>query len=474
MDQKLAQAIQTWIDEHAEEYIADVQALSRIPSVSRADEAAPGAPFGPGCREALDWALKRSAELGFETEDHDGYCGSAYLGDKHNAIGAFGHIDVVPIADGWIYPPYGATCEGDLLFGRGVSDDKGPALCALYAARCVKELDIPMKHGFHMYFGCAEETGMADLQYFIKHAVLPVTGFVPDCGFPVCIAQKGSFNAYVRVPVGPSVKAFDSGLAANIVPTLAVADLCCDEKALRAAIEAQNLPEGYIAVEAIDGGARVTAYGLPAHGADPEKGRSALKIIAQALSKCAGILDETSLKAMQAVAELTRGCYGESCGLQSEDPISGRTTTNFGIAHLVDGELEVRIDARVALNVDINDAETRFLAATEPLGFSYRLERKTQPFHLKDDDPAVVALTKVYREQTGRDDANYAMGGGTYSRYLPTVISYGPGLRDEYERPQLPEGHGGAHQCDEYAHIPSLLKAMRIYVHALLELDQAL
>ena len=473
MDKQLSEKINEWIARHTEEYISDVQALSRIPSVSKAEEGKPGAPFGAGCREALDWCLKRCAELGFEVEDHEGYCGSACLGDKDNAIGAFGHIDVVPIAEGWVYPPYGATRVGDFLIGRGVADDKGPALSALYAARCIRDLGIPMKHGFRMFFGCAEETGMEDMRYFIDHVKTPVRGIVPDCGFPVCIAQKGSFNAWAIIPAGESIMAFDAGLAANIVPTEAVADLRADAQAVKAAIQAQNLPEDYVTVESIEGGVRVTGHGLPAHGAAPDHGRNALKILTAALSALDDLLDPVSLKAMKAMATLTSGCFGEACGLESEDPVSGKTTTNFGLCHLKNGQLETRVDARVSVDMDIDEAEKRFLAAITPLGFGYRLERKNQPFHLAEDDPAVQALTNVYRELTGSEDPNYAMGGGTYSRYLPTAISYGPGMHMEYEKPDLPEGHGGGHQCDEYTYIPMLIKAMEIYAHALIALDKA-
>ena len=61
MDQQTLAAIERWIDQHAEEYIEDVQAFCRIPSVSRADLAQPGAPFGPDCRRAL--AVLASARL---------------------------------------------------------------------------------------------------------------------------------------------------------------------------------------------------------------------------------------------------------------------------------------------------------------------------------------------------------------------------------------------------------------------------
>ena len=43
----LNEKIDAWIEAHREELIADIQAFARIRSVSRADLAEPGAPFGP-------------------------------------------------------------------------------------------------------------------------------------------------------------------------------------------------------------------------------------------------------------------------------------------------------------------------------------------------------------------------------------------------------------------------------------------
>ena len=48
----------------AEEMVADLQSFTRIRSVSRADLAAPGAPFGPECREMLDFALDHARKDG--------------------------------------------------------------------------------------------------------------------------------------------------------------------------------------------------------------------------------------------------------------------------------------------------------------------------------------------------------------------------------------------------------------------------
>ncbi len=124
--QMIRQTARAWLDAHVEEMIADLQAFTRIRSVSRADLARPGAPFGPECREMLDFALNRAREMGFDTEDHDGYCGSAISGDGKDALGIVAHIDVVPEGEQWIYPPYGATRVGIFSLAAAPTTTKTP------------------------------------------------------------------------------------------------------------------------------------------------------------------------------------------------------------------------------------------------------------------------------------------------------------------------------------------------------------
>ena len=143
--QELRRKADAWLDSHAEEMASELQGFARIRSVSRDDLAAPGAPFGPECRTMLDYALKRARDMGFETEDHDGYCGSVILGDKNNAIGIFAHLDVVPEGDSWLYPPYEATRVGDFLIGRGVSDNKSAAVMGLFVMRMFRELGVELR-----------------------------------------------------------------------------------------------------------------------------------------------------------------------------------------------------------------------------------------------------------------------------------------------------------------------------------------
>ena len=145
----------------------------------------------------LDFALDHARKMGFETEDHEGYCGSAIYGDKNNALGIIAHIDVVPEGEQWIYPPYGATRVGDFLIGRGTNDDKNAAVLGLYLMRMFRELGTPLKHGLRVIMGCSEETGMEDMEYYVQNCVHPVASLIPDSMFPANYAQKGSIKGPV-------------------------------------------------------------------------------------------------------------------------------------------------------------------------------------------------------------------------------------------------------------------------------------
>ena len=37
-----------------------------------------------------------------------------------------GHLDIVPVGGDWTYDPFKLTRDGDYVYGRGTTDDKGP------------------------------------------------------------------------------------------------------------------------------------------------------------------------------------------------------------------------------------------------------------------------------------------------------------------------------------------------------------
>lgn len=473
MNQNINEMMYAWIDEHAEEMIAELQDFARIPSISRADLAEENAPFGPDCRKMLDYALKRSREMGFEVKDHEGYAGSAWMGDYGNTLGVIGHLDVVPLGTGWVYPPFGATRTGDFLIGRGVSDNKCACVMGLYLMRMFRELNIPLKHGLRVIFGVSEETGMQDMAHLVEtKETLPVLSLVPDAGFPVCKAQKGSMSGYVSIESGAELDKLHAGEAVNIVPPEATIEVKLSAEAMKAAIA--ELDAALYTVEATETGCRLIAHGRPSHAAAPQNGLNAIHLLMDALKR-APLTDKTSVKAVEAMYTLTEGYYGECADIAYEDEVSGKTTLNIGLARTDGDRFELHIDSRMSIAANPDEMQEKFRLAAEKLGFRADVLSNTKPFHLPDDHPAMNALMDAYRELTGRDDKAYAIGGGTYSRVISTAVTFGLSMKEGVERPaDIPASHGGAHQADEFLHITSFMKAVKIYASALYNLDQAM
>ena len=155
------------IDTYAEEYAAMLAKWIRIPSLKA--EGSEGAPFGAQLRRMLDVALEDAASFGFTVRDFDGYAGDATLGDAEETVAVLGHLDVVPVGDGWRVDPFGAVREGDVLLGRGTSDDKGPSLAAMFAMRAIREAGVPLKKSIRLILGCDEESGWQDMAYYAAH-----------------------------------------------------------------------------------------------------------------------------------------------------------------------------------------------------------------------------------------------------------------------------------------------------------------
>lgn len=183
------------IDQLQERLIQDIKRMVQIDSVEQ--PAMLAAPFGEGVKKALTEALTISHELGFETTNMDHYIGYASWGKSTDYICAIGHLDVVPVGTGWKHPPFSAFEEDGFIYGRGVLDNKGPILSCLYALYALKELGIEMEKEVRIIFGCDEETGFKDLEYYLSKEKPPVMGFTPDCKYPVVYGERG--RAVIRI-----------------------------------------------------------------------------------------------------------------------------------------------------------------------------------------------------------------------------------------------------------------------------------
>lgn len=129
--------------------------------------------------------IKRGLDLTIETIERFGGKASVYRADKGNALvhGVFGnensrptvtvynHIDVQPASketEPWDTEPFVFTKKGDTYYGRGTTDDKGPALSALFGARAAIDAGVPVNIRFLWEF--EEEIGSPNFEKIIsKH-----------------------------------------------------------------------------------------------------------------------------------------------------------------------------------------------------------------------------------------------------------------------------------------------------------------
>ena len=332
------------IDSMREDMINTLQKWIRQPSI-KADPA-PQAPFGTDIRSMLDIAEADCRRLGFDTQIFDGYAMHADLGegDDAEALGILAHLDVVPVGDGWKYPPFGAVIENGRMYGRGTNDDKGPAIAALYAMKAVKDAGIPLKRKVRLILGCDEESGSECMHYYKKVATMPRTGFSPDASYPIINIEKGILRVKLHgkpAADGLQVIAFNTGERPNVVPGKASALVAGDEKTVQLFKEAAARLQLDVDAELTSEGVAVTAIGINGHAAYPESARNAIGELLLVLRE-AGVQG-----ALRTLADKVGMEYdGRSMQISITDCISGSLTCNMGMiradANAVSAVLDIR------------------------------------------------------------------------------------------------------------------------------------
>ena len=459
--------IDQWMQGREEELVEALAPLIGAESVC--GEPLPGKPFGPGPALALERALALAERWGFRCENQEGYVGTVDLNGGADALHILAHLDVVAAGEGWDTPPYTLVREGDLIYGRGTDDDKGPLVAAMLAMRCVRELGLPVTKNVRLIMGTDEETGSRDIEhYYASHPFAPYA-LSPDADFPVTNIEKAGygprfFAQWEQKPLpGVRVLAMDGGIRVNVAPGNAQAVLSeVDLPRLNTVLEETTRQTGVtFAAEKTGNRVTVTAQGIPAHASTPDEGRNAITALLQAL--CALPLAQGG--AETCVRQL-HACFpygdnrGKALGIAMEDAVSGCLTLTLSLLHLTETGFAAQFDSRDPLCATEENVcrvvEARFAS------FGWQCEGSLRPAHVVEgDSPFINTLLTAYETFTGRKGYCEAIGGGTYVHEIPGGVAFGAGEHDF-------DSH--LHGANERARLSQLLKTAKIYALVISEI----
>lgn len=159
---------------HQQELIDRLKALVACPSVG-ADPA-----MADGMEAARKLIEARLDAMGFENRQRltpaDGSGQPSLFAERLDAPGKptiliYAHYDVQPPdpLDKWTTPPFEPTLSGDRLYGRGISDDKGPMMIALDTLAAFVAVEGQLPINVKLLLEGEEETGSPSLPGILDH-----------------------------------------------------------------------------------------------------------------------------------------------------------------------------------------------------------------------------------------------------------------------------------------------------------------
>ncbi len=453
-----------WTQAHREALLEDLSTLCRIASVS--GPPAEGAPYGSGPREALDKAMDMCAGYGLSVRIYGDLSLTSDLGPVDRARDILAHLDVVDAGPDWDSDPFEPLLREDgFLYGRGVADDKGGAIAALYALRCVQELGYPMAKGCRLILGTNEENGSDDVAYYYgQEAPAPHT-FTPDADFPVGNAEKGFYRIYFKkswedTDVTPRVTSLAGGLRVNMVPG--------EAKAVVSGMEPMHLLAGTMPfcaelgascqVEETPAGPQLTVKGRGCHAAYPEDGTNALTALLEVLAE----LPPPDCPAAKAIGGLHRllphGDYnGKALGIAQADEETGALTCSLTQLDMTETGISGVCDCRIPLCATEENCRAVAEKALAEQGFEVT-GMMIAPHHTPADDPFVRTLSDSYETYSGRPGGCYSMGGGTYVHDVPGGVAFGIAM---------PGVDARLHGANERIPVEDLFTAVEIFAQAI-------
>ena len=387
----------------------------------------------------LDEVLRMGEEAGFHTTDYNCGVGSLSLKPGQPDLGIWLHGDVVPVGEGWIYPPFEGTVYENCIIGRGATDNKGQLCAIFHLLKIFKKLGVELGYNPALYCGSNEETGMKDIDLFLEQHQPPRLSLVPDASFPVGYGGKG-------------------GLSVTLTAKEPLQDLVITAGTTRD-------PGG---AEAIFKGERIYRSMPPIHSAHPPEGGSMITLL------CDELLQRDLPEYDRGVVEFFRrsslDIHGTMFGIDIDPGPMTRMVCFAGWLSTQEGRPAITYRLRYPAGITVEEIVEKMGAEAAKYGLEVTgFKAGVKPYLLDRNWPVIETVYQAAREITGDEKEPYTLGGGTYAHKLPNALAFG---MDGCKKPEsFPKGRGGAHGMDELVNLDRLERAMKIYARALLRLD---
>jgi succinyl-diaminopimelate desuccinylase len=333
-----------------------------------------------------------------------------------------------------------------------------------FVARLARERGEELPYTMRFLVGNNEETNMGDLDWYLENYDEPAFAFSPDADFPLICGEKGVYHAHFASDAvfggdGASrIVEMDGGTVANAIPSQATALV----RATAADLEATD------SVEVVDEGAlvRLVAHGRGGHASMPEGTVNAIGLLVDYLLEHDLCSDgeRTFLELQRLVCSC--GHDGASLGIKSADDKFGALTVIGGTVRLEGRRLVQTLDCRYPTSIDDERLTCVLDELAQGADATFGVDAVKVPFYLDPTSAEVRALLGAHDHVTGKTSQAITIGGGTYARKFTRACAFGPHDPDE----ATPAWVGPEHGPDEGVSEESLKRAMRIYIHAILNL----
>ena len=319
---------------------------------------------------------------------------------------------------------------GDRLYGRGVIDDKGPAIASIFAMKELLASDQPLSKRIRIIFGQTEENGeWTDMESYGQQEELPSYGFTPDGDFPGDLWGKGYHAGDCR---------YGQKRPADSLPSKAAALPTWCRTAARALWMVKVLRQ----------------RGKSSHGSAPWTGDNAITKMMERL--CNDGFDVPF--ARMYMDKIGRCFHGEKMHCAFEDEESGKLSMNAGMIKEQDDQVILYLDIRYPVTYQWEEIMTVIEEEFAPYGVETRLIHRQDPVYMDKNGPVMGRLLEAYRSVTG--DLSEPLSSAAEPTPVPWTISLPLA-------PNIPGHPNTEHEKNEYILIDDLKTIEEVYKRAL-------